>query len=41
MSNDNNASTPKAGISTQSVRGGEDKFKASDALTTPVYQTAT
>ena len=41
MSNDNNASTPKAGISTQSVRGGEDKFKDSDALTTPVYQTST
>jgi cystathionine gamma-synthase len=29
------------GISTQSVRGGEAKFKDSDALTTPIYQTST
>lgn len=33
--------SPGQGLSTQSVRGGEPKFKDADALTTPIYQTST
>jgi cystathionine gamma-synthase len=32
---------PQRGISTRSVRGGERRHKGEDALTTPIFQTAT